>query len=200
MNHRRNICRRQLESVRGIRMADIQTSSWLYKAGIKMWVIPLYLYYRSPPNRMWDTLAQVSGGGSAIPLRSDPTTINTRLECVAFFTAFITVVVPTLFPVINYSVIYLYTNIRFIRSGQGYTSPSSYTAGINGRSEMTSRYIITIHLNIFKLLSCGFYFIHFITRRQWVKNNMSYSLQSAAVTDINATIENISALCNSIII
>jgi len=129
MNHRRNICRRQLESVRGIRIADCRTSSWLYKAGIKMWVIPRYLYTRSPPNRVWDTSAQdVSGGGGvAIPLRSDPTTINTRPECVAFFTAFVTVVVPTHFLLLTlHSVIYLYTNIRFIRSGQGYT-PSSYS-------------------------------------------------------------------------
>lgn len=158
MNHRRNIYRRrrQLESVRGIRMADCRTSSWLYKAGTKMWVIPRYLFTRSPPNRMWDTRVQVSGGGTAIPLRSDPATIKTRLACVAFFTAFVTVVVPTYF--------LLYTNIiRFIRSGQGYTV-SSYSYSVNVRSEITNRYITVIllydthNIIIYTSISRGFYF------------------------------------------
>jgi len=71
-----------------------------------------------------------------------PTTIAhvLRARCVTFFTAFEVVVYPTHNNNNN--------NVRFIRSGQGYT-PSSCTAGVNVRSEVTSMCIVGIILLLY---------------------------------------------------
>lgn len=115
-----------------------------------MWVIPRYLYTRSPPNRMLDTSAQVSGGGGAvIPLRSGPATIA-HYSCALCVSRFSQRSKPSPVRYIRHT--------RFIRSGQGYTplSSSLYTAaGVNCkrfRSEMTSRYMLGIRLMIRTIL------------------------------------------------